>query len=88
MPNPWNKKNPLMSMWLSSANRVAGAVRGQALFQMKKSAVQASKKAVSEATDTWLKPFAGATQSTKKRRGGQPPSMAGCNPGVSSCPRK
>ena len=35
MPNPWNKKNPLMSMWLSSANRVAGAVRGQALFQMK-----------------------------------------------------
>ena len=68
MPNPWNKKNPLMSMWLSGANRVAGAARGQAVSQMKKSAAQANKKAVSDATDLWLKPFAGSAKPTKKRR--------------------
>jgi len=30
MSNPWLKKNPFMSMWLSTANRIAGSVRGQA----------------------------------------------------------
>ena len=30
MKNPWLKKNPLMSLWQSGANKVAGAVRGQA----------------------------------------------------------
>ncbi|MXP65928.1 hypothetical protein E0493_21505 [Roseomonas sp. M0104] len=27
MTNPWTKKNPLMSMWLSGANAWAGAAR-------------------------------------------------------------
>jgi hypothetical protein len=30
MANPWFKKNPLMSMWLSAANAVAGRARGVA----------------------------------------------------------
>ena len=30
MANPWTKKNPFMSLWLSSANRVANQARGQA----------------------------------------------------------
>ena len=30
MKNPWLKKNPLMSLWLSGANKVAGAARGLA----------------------------------------------------------
>lgn len=28
MANPWGKKNPLLSMWLSAANAWAGAARG------------------------------------------------------------
>lgn len=36
MANPWSKKNPFMSMWLSSANRVAGTLRGQATAQAKR----------------------------------------------------
>ena len=36
MINPWLKKNPLMSMWLSAANRVAGSVRGQAVAEAKR----------------------------------------------------
>jgi hypothetical protein len=30
MANPWTKKIPLMSIWLSGANAVAGRVRGHA----------------------------------------------------------
>jgi len=33
MSNLWLKKNPFMSMWLSTANRVAGSLRGQAIAQ-------------------------------------------------------
>ena len=39
MKNPWTKKNPLMSMWLSGANRVAGSARGQASAAAKRQAV-------------------------------------------------
>jgi hypothetical protein len=36
MTNPWLKKNPFMSMWLSTANRVAGSLRGHATAQVKR----------------------------------------------------
>jgi len=39
MKNPWTKKNPFMSMWLSGANRVAGSARGQASAAAKRQAV-------------------------------------------------
>jgi hypothetical protein len=29
MKNPWTKKNPLLSMWLSGANAVAGSAEGK-----------------------------------------------------------
>ena len=38
MKNPWLKKNPLMSLWLSGANKVAGAARGQAAAAVKREA--------------------------------------------------
>ena len=31
MKNPWLTKNPFMSMWLSGANAVLGAARGQSM---------------------------------------------------------
>lgn len=69
MSNPWLKKNPFMSMWLSGVNRAAGAARGQAAAQTKRqtqSTAAASSKAVA---DFWtaslgLKPAARG----KKRR--------------------
>jgi hypothetical protein len=36
MANPWLKKDPFMSMWLSAANRVAGTVRSQATAEVKR----------------------------------------------------
>ena len=67
MSNPWTKKNPLMSMWLSGANRVAGSARSQLTAELKKSAAQANKKAVSEAMNVWLKPSAGGGKSNRKK---------------------
>lgn len=48
MANPWTKKNPLMSMWLSAANTWAGAARGAVAAQAKrqqKAAVGAATRA-------------------------------------------
>ncbi len=36
MKNPWLKKNPLLSMWLSSANATLGSARGHAISTAKR----------------------------------------------------
>jgi len=38
MRNPWLKKNPLMSMWLSGANAVMGSARSRATAEAKRQA--------------------------------------------------
>jgi hypothetical protein len=46
MSNPWLKKNPFMSMWLSAANRAMGPVRAQATAEAKRQVNAAITKAV------------------------------------------
>jgi hypothetical protein len=53
MSNPWLKKNPFMSMWLSSASRVAGSVRGQAAAQVKRQSAQAARQASNDWINLW-----------------------------------
>ncbi len=52
MSNPWLKKNPFMSMWLSEANRMAASLRGQATAQAKRqinaAVTQAAKDGVQQ----------------------------------------
>jgi len=36
MKNPWLKKNPLMSMWMSGANAVLGSARARAAGHVKR----------------------------------------------------
>jgi hypothetical protein len=36
MRNPWTKKNPLLSMWLSGANAVVGSARSRATAEAKR----------------------------------------------------
>jgi hypothetical protein len=38
MRNPWLKKNPLMSMWLSGANAVIGSARSRVTAEGKRQA--------------------------------------------------
>ena len=60
MKNPWLKKNPLMSLWLSGAHKAAGAVRGQAAAAVKREATRATKDAVAEGTRQVLDFWGGA----------------------------
>jgi hypothetical protein len=59
MANPWLKKNPFISMWLSTANRVAGTLRGQATAQARRQV----KAVISEA----ISPLAPKAKSRRKR---------------------
>lgn len=48
MRNLWTKKNPLMSMWLSAANRTLGTARGQATAAAKRQVAKAQKDALND----------------------------------------
>jgi hypothetical protein len=43
MANPWTKKNPFLSLWLSAANAWAGAARGAMTAAAKREAARAAK---------------------------------------------
>lgn len=72
MKNPWLKKNPLMSMWLSGANQVEGAARRQAAAAVKREVTLASREAGAAATkqvqDFWGTALGSPTKSKAKRR--------------------
>ena len=64
MSNPWLKKNPFMSMWLSTANRMAGSMRGQATAQVKRQV----KAAVTDATNQNIKQWSDAVTGIKAKK--------------------
>ncbi len=70
MKNPWLKKNPFMSMWLSGAHKIAGAARGLAAATVKREATRASKDDVAEGTkqvlDFWGAAAGGAPKPKPK----------------------
>ena len=45
MANPWTKKNPLLSMWLSGANALAGRARGAGTAEAKRRQTSLIKQA-------------------------------------------
>ncbi len=53
MRNPWTKKNPFLSMWLSGANAVAGSVRGRATAAAKRQTTNAMTKGVKQIVNFW-----------------------------------
>jgi len=56
MTNPWMKKNPFMSIWLSGANAVANRARGQATIAAK----QQSREIIKQATRFWARTWLAA----------------------------
>lgn len=54
MTNPWLKKNPFMSMWLSGANALAGKARSAGAAQAGRQKANLSKQAVRFWSDAWL----------------------------------
>lgn len=68
MRNPWLKKNPFMSAWLSGANRVLGSARGHMTATAKRqiSAVQAD--VTRDLIDFWTGRAKPPSMKRKKRR--------------------
>ena len=54
MSNPWLKKNPFMSMWLSAFNTAADTVRGHAVAQTQRQVAAATTLATKALLDAWL----------------------------------
>jgi hypothetical protein len=68
MSNPWLKKNPFMSMWLSGANAVAGSIRGTAIAQAKRNAATVTQAATNDLLKIWSAAPLLSTKPKKKSR--------------------
>lgn len=65
MSNPFTKKNPWMSMWLSGANRIAGKSRSVAQAAARRQQAAAMTEATKAVTAFWSGFF--SSSSPKKR---------------------
>ncbi len=63
MANPWTKKNPFLSMFLSGANSAAGKTRGLWMQQARRNQTAAAKQATKAWSDLWT-----PTSGTKRKR--------------------
>ena len=63
MKNPWLKKNPFMSMWLSGANALAGKARAAGAAKDGRQRTSPTKQATRFWTDAWF-----AALKPKRRR--------------------
>jgi hypothetical protein len=68
MTNPWTKKNPLMSMWLSAANKAVGSARGRTTAAAKRQVAAAQTNAVRSVFDLWAGAAAKPVARRKPRR--------------------
>jgi hypothetical protein len=64
MRNPWLKKNPLMSMWLSGAYGVLNSARGQATAQARRQATGMMAEGSRQMVNFWT----GALPSTSNKK--------------------
>ena len=73
MSNPWLKKNPFMSMWLSGANSVANTARVLIAAEAKRQTTAARRKAIGDIFAVGLRSSKPATSKKRKKnrfRGG------------------
>jgi hypothetical protein len=67
MPNPWTRKNPFMSIWLTAANQSAGMPRGKATTAARRQIATAQADAMRQFLGFWtLQPAKAASR--KKAR--------------------
>jgi hypothetical protein len=68
MSNPWLKKNPFMSMWLSGANSVANSARGRVASAAKRQSTAVFNKATSDMFSIWTDAMTGSTAPKRRRK--------------------
>ena len=68
MANPWLKKNPFMSMWLSGANSVANSARGQIAAEARRQSTAAINTAARDVFAVWADAMTGSSAPKRKKR--------------------
>ena len=68
MANPWTKKNPLLSMWLSGANAVAGKARSAGTAEAKRRQTSLVKEVTRFWSGAWLANVKPKVKAEPKRR--------------------
>lgn len=68
MKNPWIKKNPWLSMWLSGANAVAGAARSRMLAESHRQMKTMMTEGVKQAAAFWSGALAAPSPAKKRKR--------------------
>jgi hypothetical protein len=64
--NPWGKRNPFLSMWLSGANAIAGTMRNRATATARRQTKAAMDKATRQTLPFWG--LGTRAESSKRRR--------------------
>lgn len=68
MKNPWTKKNPFMSMWLSGANAAMGSARGIAAAETKRQANALMAEGTKQVVDFWTSALTAPVTPAKRRK--------------------
>lgn len=69
MKSPWTKKNPLMSMYLSGANALAGSLRGRATAAAKRQAATMMTQGIRQVAGFWSSALAAPSPKKRRRKG-------------------
>lgn len=68
MVNPWLKKNPFMSVWLSAANSAANTARGHATAAFKRQSQATVTQATNEVMSFWTHALTGTPKARTGRK--------------------
>jgi len=68
MANPWLKKNPFMSMWLSGAHSVANSARGRVTAEARRQSATAVNQAAQDVFALWADAMTGGSAAKRKKR--------------------
>jgi len=68
MSNPWLKKSPFMSMWLSAANTAANTARGHVAASAKRQSNAAITQATNEVVSFWSSALGASPKPRPKRK--------------------
>ena len=68
MGNPWTKRNPLLSMWMSGANAVMGATRAHLTAQTRRNAIAIGHANAKQIVDFWTAVATGQPTSHTRQR--------------------
>lgn len=68
MRNPWLKRNPLLSMWLSAANASVGTARGKLAAAAKRESSKVVAQATQDIAAFWTGALTGAAKPTRAKR--------------------